>query len=120
MDDVTSWQLMGTCDFGTTLRETPLRPQVDQGTTLIPQPRTSCSVDDIVNAAVGRVEAAQHLLIGSIDDGPRCQSCDVPLPEAEPGPGNLLQAWESTWVDNSSSGLQFLGQQLVKVGVELL
>lgn len=79
MDDVLTGQVVGLGDFGLPRRfRMPLLQH--QPVTLLAQLYARRRMDGVVDASVQRVETAQHLRIGGVDDGVHAETGDVALP----------------------------------------
>ena len=78
MDDVLARQVVGFGDFGPPRRfRMPLLQH--QPMTLLAQLHARRGMDGVVDASVQRVETAQHLCIGGVDDGVHAETGDVAL-----------------------------------------
>ena len=78
VDDVFAWQVVGLRDFGLAswfLMALPLHHFV----TFLAQLHARSGMDGVVDAAVKRMETAQHLAVGRIDDGINAETGDVAL-----------------------------------------
>ncbi len=79
VDDVLARQVVGLGDFGPPRRFRMSLLQ-HQPVTFLAQLHARRGMDGIVDASVQRVETAQHLRIGGVDDGIHAETGDVALP----------------------------------------
>ena len=79
MDDMLAGQVVGLGDFSLASRLLVALPEHEM-VAFFTQLYTRSRMDGIVDAFVQRVETAQHLAIGGVDDGIHFQAGDVALP----------------------------------------